>query len=45
MHWPMQQAKARLCELIDRALKEGPQTVTHHGKPVAVVVPAGEYRR
>lgn len=45
MNWQIQEAKARFSELVDRALKEGPQTVTRHGKPVAVVVPADEYRR
>jgi antitoxin Phd len=45
MNWQMQQAKARFSEMVDRALKEGPQTVTRHGKPVAVLMPAEEYRR
>jgi antitoxin Phd len=43
--WQVQQAKARFSELLDRTLKEGPQTVTRHGKPVAVMVPVEEYRR
>ncbi|MGO9063020.1 MAG: type II toxin-antitoxin system prevent-host-death family antitoxin, partial [Candidatus Binataceae bacterium] len=38
-------AKARFSELLDRTLKEGPQTVTRYGKPVAVVVPVEEYCR
>jgi prevent-host-death family protein len=45
MNWQIQEAKARFSEMVERALKEGPQTVTRHGKPVAVVVPADEYRR
>jgi prevent-host-death family protein len=45
VNWQIQQAKARFSEMLERALKEGPQTVTRHGKPVAVVVSAGEYRR
>ncbi len=45
MNWQIQQAKARFSELVDRALKEGPQTITRLGKPVAVLVPAAEYRR
>lgn len=45
MEWQLQHAKARFSELIDRTIREGPQTVTRHGKAVAVVVPAGEYRR
>ena len=45
MNWQIQEAKARFSEMVDRALKEGPQTVTRHGKAVAVLVPADEYRR
>jgi prevent-host-death family protein len=37
--------KARFSEMVERTLKEGPQTVTRHGKPVAVLVPVDEYRR
>ncbi len=45
MKWQIQQAKARFSEFVERTLKEGPQTVTRRGKPVAVLVPADEYRR
>lgn len=45
MKWQVQEAKARFSELVDRTLKEGPQTVTRHGKTVAVLVAAKEYRR
>ena len=45
MNWQIQQAKARFSEMVERTLKEGPQTVTRHGKPVAVLVPADQYRR
>ena len=45
MRWQIQQAKARFSEMVERARKEGPQTVTRHGKAVAVLVPAEEYRR
>ncbi len=44
MNWQVQQAKARFSELLDRTLKEGPQTITRHGKAVAVMVPVEEYR-
>jgi len=38
MHtWQMQEAKARLSELVKRAQRE-PQNITLHGKSVAVVV-------
>ena len=45
MRWQIQQAKARFSEMVERTLKEGPQTVTRHGKAVAVLVPAEEYQR
>jgi prevent-host-death family protein len=45
MNWQIQQAKARFSEMVERTLKDGPQTVTRHGKPVAVLVPADQYRR
>jgi prevent-host-death family protein len=44
MHeWQLQDAKNRFSELVRRAQKEGPQTVTLHGKPAAVVHPADAY--
>jgi len=43
--WQVQQAKAKFRELLERTLKEGPQTITRYGKPVAVMVPVEEYRR
>lgn len=35
--WQLQDAKARMSELVKRA-QEAPQGITLHGKPVAVVV-------
>jgi len=35
--WPMQEAKARLSELVKRAQTQ-PQEITVHGKSVAVVI-------
>ena len=43
--WPLQEAKNKLSEVIDRADKAGPQTVTRHGKRVAVIVSAREFDR
>ena len=40
--WQVQEAKNHFGELIDRALSEGPQTVTRHGKPVVRVVAVTE---
>lgn len=36
--WQMQQAKARLSELVERAQRDGPQDITLHGRSVAVVL-------
>lgn len=36
--WQMQEAKARLSELVKLAEREGPQDITLHGQSVAVVV-------
>lgn len=41
--WQIQQAKSKLSELIEKARSEGPQTITRHGKPSAVVVSKEEY--
>jgi prevent-host-death family protein len=36
--WQMQEAKAHMLELILRARQLGPQEITVHGRPVAVVL-------
>lgn len=39
MHaWQMQEAKARLSEVVKLAASEGPQDITLHGRSVAVVL-------
>jgi len=43
--WPLQDAKNQFSHLVDLAQTAGPQTVTRHGEPVAVVVSADEYKR
>jgi prevent-host-death family protein len=45
LHWPLQDAKNRFSEVVKRARIEGPQTVTLHGKPAAVVLSAEEFDR
>lgn len=46
MHnWQLQEAKARLSELVNRATSDGPQHITLHGKPVVVVLSEKEYNR
>jgi antitoxin Phd len=36
--WQLQEAKSRLSQLVENALREGPQTITLRGKPTVVVV-------
>lgn len=43
--WQLQEAKARLSELVKRAASEGPQEITVHGQAAAVVVSAEEFAR
>lgn len=43
--WKVQDAKARFSELLNTAIKEGPQTVTRRGIEAAVLVPIEEWRR
>ena len=41
--WQMQEAKARLGEVIEKAQSEGPQTITRHGRPRAVILSPSAY--
>ena len=43
--WAVAEAKARFSEVIDRALADGPQTITRKGKKAVVVVSAEEWQR
>ena len=43
--WQLQRAKAEFSKLIDTTATKGPQTVTRHGRPAAVVVSAADYQR
>jgi prevent-host-death family protein len=43
MAWQLQEAKARFSELVQKAIDEGPQTVTRHGKAAVVVLSAEQY--
>ena len=42
--WQLQEAKNRFSEVVELARTKGAQTITKHGKPVAVVVEIGEFR-
>ena len=43
--WAVAEAKARFSEVIDRALADGPQTITRKGQKAVVVVAAEEWQR
>ncbi len=43
--WQIQQVKDRLSEVVDLALEEGPQTITRHGKEIAVIVSLEEFEQ
>jgi antitoxin Phd len=45
MVWPVYDAKARFSELLDAALKDGPQIVSRRGVEEAVLVPIEEWKR
>ena len=43
--WQLQEAKNRFSELVNKAIEEGPQTVTRHGEEIVVVLSKAEYSR
>ena len=43
--WQLQEAKARLSEVVRRAVEEGPQHVSVRGEPAAVVLSETDYRQ
>lgn len=43
--WQVQEAKARLSEVIKEAKAHGPQQITHHGELVAVIISKSEYEK
>jgi prevent-host-death family protein len=45
MAWQVYDAKARFSELLDTALKDGPQVITRRGVETAVLVPIDEWKR
>jgi prevent-host-death family protein len=42
--WQLQEAKGRLSQLVENALREGPQTITLRGMPAVVVVSFEEFQ-
>lgn len=45
MLWQLQEAKQKFSELVERAMREGPQEVTRRGERTVVMVSAAEYDR
>ena len=45
MVWQVQTAKQKLSELVDRAVAEGPQVISRHGRETAVVASVRDYRK
>lgn len=41
--WQLQQAKAKLSEVVNLAIEQGPQIITRHGKDAVVIVSAEEF--
>ena len=44
MGWQLQEAKNKFSEVVDQALKNGPQEITRHGKKTAVILSMKDYR-
>ena len=42
--WQLQDAKNKFSEVVELAVTSGPQTVTRHGRPVAVIVSAADFK-
>ena len=43
--WQLQDAKNKFSALVDRAVADGPQIVTKHGRPAVVVLSVEEFER
>lgn len=43
--WQLQEAKNRFSEVVDLALREGPQEVSRHGKKAVVVLSCEDFDR
>ncbi|MDO8813495.1 MAG: type II toxin-antitoxin system Phd/YefM family antitoxin [Gallionella sp.] len=41
--WQLQEAKSKFSEVVKRAQSQGPQNITVHGEPVAVLLSRRDY--
>ncbi len=42
--WQLQEAKNSLSKVVDLAVSDGPQTVTRHGRAVAVIISQEDFQ-
>ncbi|MGC2166558.1 MAG: type II toxin-antitoxin system Phd/YefM family antitoxin [Gallionella sp.] len=42
--WQLQEAKGKFSEVVKRAQSQGPQNITVHGEPVAVLISLRDYQ-
>ena len=43
--WQLQEAKNKLSEVVERAIRNGPQEITKHGKKTAVILSMKDYHK
>jgi antitoxin Phd len=43
--WQLQEARNRFSEVVDEAIRNGPQVITRHAEEIAVVVSSDEWTR
>lgn len=43
-HWQLQTAKNRFSEVVNKALRDGPQVVTRRGKKTVIIMSVEEYQ-
>jgi prevent-host-death family protein len=43
--WQLQEAKNRFSQVVEQALRQGPQIITRHGTEAVIVMAYQEYRR
>ena len=43
--WQLQEAKARLSEVVNAAIQNGPQIITKHGVETALLISVADYKQ
>jgi antitoxin Phd len=43
--WQLQEAKNKFSEVVDEAVRDGPQLITRHGVETVIILSYDEYRR